>query len=133
MKLSVKKTAIGTTALTSIADIVFLLLIFLLLSSNFILSTGIMIDIPTSSNSYNEISKSIVLSINEKEEIFVNSSPVTEETLVTVLKAEIEKTSDTYIRIEADQTIALQKVINLVDAAKSAGSNRFFIAAQLQN
>jgi biopolymer transport protein ExbD len=132
MKLSVKKTAITTTALISIADIVFLLLIFLLISSNFVTSTGIKIDIPTSQNTHSEVQQNIILSINENLEIFVNSVLTSEEYLVIALRQEIESKPDAYIRIEADQNIALQKIIDLIDASKTAGSNRFFIAAQLK-
>jgi len=131
MKLAPKKTAITTTALVSIADIVFLLLIFLLISSNFMTTSGVKIDIPSSKNSHNEIQQSIILSIDDKEEIRVNGKITTEENLVIVLKAEIDEKPDAYVRIEADQNISLQKVINLIDASKTAGSNRFFIAAQL--
>ena len=132
MKLLVKKTAISTSALISIADIVFLLLIFLLISSNFITTTGVKIDIPSSQNTHSEMQQSIILSINETGEITVNGRRANEANLVSMLKAEIESKPEAYIRIEADQNIALQKVINLIDAAKSAGSNRFFIAAQLK-
>ena len=130
--LAVKKAAITTTALISIADIVFLLLIFLLISSNFITTTGVKIEIPTSQNTHSEMLQSIILSINENEEITVNGRRATETNLVSMLKTEIENKPEAYIRIEADQNIALQKVINLIDAAKAAGSNRFFIAAQLK-
>ncbi len=131
MKVSVKKKAITSVALISMTDVVFLLLIFLLITSNFISFTGIKIDVPTSQNAHVEITRNINLSINDKEEIFLNNVLVKKENLIIALKTEIEKNPEAPVMIQADQSIALQKVIELIDAAKSAGSAKFFIAAQL--
>ena len=131
MKVSVKKKAITSVALISMTDVVFLLLIFLLITSNFITYTGIKIDIPTSQNAHTELKRNITLSINDKEEIFINDILVSKDNLVKRLTEEVEKNPDISIMIQADQKIALKNVIELIDAAKSAGSNRFFIAAQI--
>jgi len=131
MKISVKKKAITTTALISMTDVVFLLLIFLLITSNFITYTGIPINIPVSENAHTDMQRNLTLAINDREEIFVNDMMVAPEMLVAVLAEEVEKNPDVVIMIQADQNIALRKVVELIDAAKSAGSNRFFIAAQL--
>ena len=131
MKVSVKQKAITTTALISMTDVVFLLLIFLLLTSNFITYTGIPINVPTSQNAHTEIQKNITIAINDKDEIFLNDVMVTRENLEPKLKGEVDKNPDVIIMIQADQNIALKKVIELIDTAKSAGSSRFFIAAHL--
>lgn len=131
MKVMVKKKAISSVALISMTDVVFLLLIFLLITSNFISFTGIKIDVPTSRNAHTEISKNINLAINEQEEIYLNNILIDKDNLIELLKKEIEKNPESPVMIQADQSIALQKVIELIDAAKSAGSSRFFIAAHL--
>ena len=129
MKLSVKNKAITSVALISMSDVVFLLLIFLLISSNFVTYTGLQIDIPTSQNAHTDIQRNLTLSINDREEIFINNVMVAKENLVAELKTEIDKNPDLVVLIQADQNIALRSVVELIDAAKSAGSNRFFLAA----
>jgi len=131
MKISVKHKAITTVALISMSDVVFLLLIFLLISSSFITYTGLQINIPTSLNAHADIQKNISLSINDREEIFINDKLVQRENLISELKTEIDKNPDIVILIQADQNIALKNVVELIDAAKSAGSTKFFLAAQL--
>ena len=131
MKISVKKKAITTTALISMTDVVFLLLIFLLITSNFITYTGIPINIPVSENAHSDIQRNLSLAINEREEIFINDVRVQRDELVARLRVEIEKTPDIVVMIQADQNIALKNVVELIDAARAAGSSRFFIAAQL--
>ena len=131
MKISVKNKAITSVALIFMSDVVFLLLIFLLISSNFITYTGLTIDVPTSQNAHSDIQRNLTLSINEREEIFINNNFVRRENLVAELKIEVDKNPDVVILIQADQNIALRHVVSLIDAAKSAGSTKFFIAAQL--
>jgi len=131
MRVSVKKKAITTTALISMTDVVFLLLIFLLITSNFVSYTGIDINVPVSENAHSDIQKNITLSINDKEQIFVNGTLVEKPHLIAVLKAEIDKDPNVTIMIQADQNIALKNIVELIDFAKSAGSSRFFIAARL--
>ncbi|MCL2062817.1 MAG: biopolymer transporter ExbD [Candidatus Cloacimonetes bacterium] len=131
MKVSTKHKAITSVALISMSDVVFLLLIFLLISSNFVTYTGLQIDIPTSQNAHTDIQRNLTLSINEREEIFINSIPVRRENLIAELRSEIEKNPEIVVLIQADQNIALKNVVEIIDAAKSAGSTRFFLAAQL--
>jgi len=131
MRVSVKKKAITTTALISMTDIVFLLLIFLLITSNFVSYTGIDINVPVSENAHSDIQKNITLSINDKEQIFVNGTQVEKPQLIAVLKAEIDKNPEVTVMIQADQNIALKNIVELIDFAKSAGSSKFFIAARL--
>jgi len=131
MRVSAKKKAITTTALISMTDVVFLLLIFLLITSNFVSYTGIDINVPVSDNAHSEIKKNITLSINDKEQIFVNSVLTEKSQLVGALKAELEKSPDALIMIQADQNIALKYIVELIDMAKSAGSSKFFVAARL--
>jgi biopolymer transport protein ExbD len=131
MRISVKKKAITTTALISMTDVVFLLLIFLLITSNFITYTGIPINIPVAEHAHADMQRNLSLAINEREEIFINDVKVHRDELVDRLRIEIEKTPDVVVMIQADQNIALKNVVELIDAAKEAGSSRFFIAAQL--
>ena len=131
MRVKVKHKSITSTALISMSDVVFLLLIFLLISSNFVTYTGLQIDIPTSQNAHTDIQRNLTLSINDKEEIFINNKPVQKVNLIDELKVEIDKNPDILVLIQADQNIALGLVVELIDAAKSAGSSKFFVAAQL--
>ena len=131
MKLKLKHKSITTTALISMSDVVFLLLIFLLITSNFVTYTGLQINVPTSQNTHTDIQKNLTLSINDKEEIFVNSNRVNKENLINELKYEIDKNPEIVVLIQADQNIALKSVVELIDAAKSAGSTRFYLAANV--
>jgi biopolymer transport protein ExbD len=134
MKITVKNKPITTVALISMSDVVFLLLIFLLITSSFISYTGIKVNIPSSENVHTEIQKNITISINENEELFLGEEKIENRNILEErLKIEIENDPEIIIMIQADKNIALKNVIELIDTAKAAGSNKFFIAAQLFN
>jgi biopolymer transport protein ExbD len=131
MRVSVKKKPLATTALISMTDVVFLLLIFLLITSNYVTYTGIKIDIPTSQNAHSDSTNNVVVVINEHNQMWVNDVEIAEASLLAILTEEVEKNPEIVVLIHADQNIPLQKVIDVIDTAKSAGTNRFFIAARL--
>lgn len=133
MKLRLKKKPITSVALISMTDVVFLLLIFLLITSSYITNTGIKINIPESTSSQKEYTKNIQLVLTNDDEIYINNQLSTWTTVVEDLKKLVVVNPDASIMISADQEIPLKKIIALIDITKLAGSKRFFIATQLQN
>jgi biopolymer transport protein ExbD len=63
--------------------------------------------------------------------MWVNDVEIAEANLLDVLTDYVERNPEIVVMIHADQNIALQRVIDVIDTAKSAGTNRFFIAARL--
>ena len=130
MKARVKSKAITSTALISMTDFVFLLLIFILISSSYVTIMGQNIDLPSSANIHSEIQRNLSLSMNSERDIFINNTRVTRNELVPRLREEIEKAPDIVVVIQADQNIEYRLVVDLIDAARAAGSNRFYLATQ---
>ncbi|MDD3051011.1 MAG: biopolymer transporter ExbD [Candidatus Cloacimonetes bacterium] len=131
MKLSLSKKRITTVALISFTDIIFLLLIFLLISSSFITHSGIKVNLPSSTSQQNEFNKNISLTLTDDEKIFVDDEEVTWETLVAVLNGRLIDDPEQVVVVRADQEIPLKKVVKLLDMAKLSGTNRFFIATEI--
>ncbi|MCB5250976.1 MAG: biopolymer transporter ExbD [Candidatus Cloacimonadales bacterium] len=132
MKLNLKKKAITSIALISMTDIVFLLLIFLLISSSFITNNGIKINLPDSKSTQKEFTDNIYLTLTKEDDIYINNKMSNWQDIVDDLKQFVESKPDIAIMIQADQDIPLKKIIALIDVTKLAGSKRFFIATKLQ-
>ncbi len=130
MAVKLKRKRITSTALISFTDVIFLLIIFLLISSNFITHAGVKVDLPGSSTHQNEYNKNVSLTITNDDEIYVNDHFVTWDNLVTVLKGELIDDPEQVIVIRADEDVSLKKVVKLIDYAKMSGSARFFIATE---
>ena len=131
MNLNVSKKRIGTVALISFTDIIFLLLIFILISSSFITHSGVKVNLPRSSSQQNEYNKNISLTLTENDEIFIDDEQVTWEDVTSTLRTKLIDNPEQVVVVRADQTIQLKKIVRLLDLAKLSGSERFFLATEI--
>jgi biopolymer transport protein ExbD len=131
MKIKHKKKRISSVALISFTDIIFLLLIFILISSSFITHSGIKINLPSSTVQQNDYTKNISLTLTKDEEIYLDDELVTWETLPKLLNERMLNDPEQVVVVRADQDIPLRKVVRLLDKARESGSNRFFIATEI--
>ncbi len=131
MKTNLKRKRISSLALISFTDVIFLLLIFLLISSSYITHSGIKVNLPGSSSQQNEYNKNISLTLTNEEEIFVNEEKTDWDGLPIVLQRLLIDDPEQVVVVRADEDVALKKVVRLLDAAKLSGTTRFFIATEI--
>jgi len=131
MELNLSKKRISSVALISFADVIFLLLIFLLISSSFITHSGIKVNLPSSTTQQNEYNRNISLTITEDDILYVDDLQVTWESLPTILNQMLIDDPEQVVVIRADQEIALKRIVKLLDIAKLSGTTRFFIATEI--
>lgn len=131
MEIGLSKKRVSSVTLISFADVIFLLLIFLLISSNFITHSGIKVNLPASSTLQNEYNRNISVTITREEDLYVNDIAVTWENLPTILNQMLIDDPEQVVVIRADQEIPLKQVVKLLDIAKLSGTNRFFIATEI--
>lgn len=101
--------------MASMSDLVFLLLIFFMLTSTLIAPNAIKLLLPES-QSKTMAKQTITVYINESFEYFLEDRPISEislvEELIKVLLAETEAT----VVLRADQTVPVQYIVSLIDA-----------------
>lgn len=132
MRIKLIKKRISTTALVSLTDVIFLLLIFLLISSNFITHSGIKVELPGSNSQQNEFNKNISLTLTKDDEIFINNDAVSWEELPAELNRLLVDDPEQVVVVRADEDVILKKIVRLLDIAKLSGTSRFFIATEIQ-
>ncbi|MDN5353360.1 MAG: biopolymer transport protein ExbD [Candidatus Cloacimonadota bacterium] len=132
MKSRLKKQRISSLGLISFTDVIFLLIIFLLISSNFVTHAGIKVDLPGAATHQNEFTKNISITYTKDDKIFVGEQQVDWNNLAEVLSARLIEDPQQVVVIRADQEIALKKIVKIIDLAKLSGTERFFIATQIQ-
>lgn len=119
-------------SVSSLTDVVFLLLIFFLLSSSFIVYPGIRVHLPNAEQTTPQSEKQIVLTITENGLYYINSQRVLLEELGEKLSEKLGSEKDKLIVINADKSISLQRAIEVMDVAKNIGASRFLIATVQQ-
>lgn len=102
-------------SMASMSDLVFLLLIFFMLTSTLIAPNAIKLLLPES-QSKTMAKQTITVYINESFEYFLEDRPVSEISLVEeLIKALLAETEATVV-LRADQTVPVQYIVSLIDA-----------------
>ena len=116
---------------TPLIDVIFLLLIFFMISTTFISAPGIHVNLPTANSKANpESGKPIEVTVTEKNEIYIDGRSIKKEAIQREL-SQIKKTSDKELLvIKADGQVRHQVVVDIMDAAKQAGIKKLSIATR---
>jgi len=129
MKLTTSSKKISTTVLISMTDVVFLLIIFLLLSSNFASQTGLPIKLPSSTSSQRQAHQVLHVIYENDQSIILLDKRYTLMNLEGALKEKFVS-KDQVVRLSAEKQTELQKVITLMDVIRNAGYERIFVATE---
>ncbi len=130
MKFKSENQLLTNFSVSSLTDIVMLLLIFFLLSSSFVVSPGIKVQLPRAETGETPNDKNVTISVTEKGKLYVNARQVTIETLGQKLSAALGGNSQMLVVINADKNVTLQNTVRVIDIAKTVGAQRFMIATQ---
>lgn len=127
MKIKVHREQLISFSTISLTDIIFLLLIFFLLSSTFVLQPGIKVQLPTTT--YTDISseKSIVISLAKDGTIYLNDELVNQIELGARLRQMVLNIGNPIIALRSDKASTIESLVEVMDIAKSAGGGRFII------
>ncbi len=114
--------------MTAMIDIIFLLLLFFVLSSTFIVQPGIKINLPRTVSTEQPTRKDLVVIIARDQRIFLNNTQITFESLWGRLIEELKFQRQGTLVIRADRDVPHGFVVRVMDVAKQAGANRIAIA-----
>ena len=124
------KISSGRLDVAPLIDVVFLLMIYFMLTSTFIMQPGIKIKLPTALSTESMEKKEIIVSLTADGSIFYKEKNVTPEELKTILEDESKRNSATMLIIKGDYSVAHGKVVEVMDMAKVAGISSLAIDTQ---
>jgi biopolymer transport protein ExbD len=102
-------------SMASMSDLVFLLLIFFMLTSTLVAPNAIKLLLPASNSRTIEQPPKVIVSINQNLEYFLQGIQVNEAGLETGLVDKLAGQESVSIRLEADKNIPVQYVVNVID------------------
>lgn len=125
MKLSQRRREDPEISLTPLIDVVFLLLIFFMVSTTFTRNTEITVDLPEATATPQDQERTTVdLIIDVEGRYFIGGQLLVNrqtETLRRALEEEITELESAMVLISADAQTPHQAVITAMDAARQAG------------
>jgi biopolymer transport protein ExbD len=115
---------------TSLIDVMFLLLIFFLVTSTFRQQPAIQLDLPASASAENVEQGPAVLTLAEDGSVYLDQQRIGEAELVAALRARQEETGDDRIILRADSASTLGRAVELMDRIKESGFTRISLTAR---
>jgi biopolymer transport protein ExbD len=116
--------------LTSLIDIVFLLLIYFLLTTNFMVEEGIKVKLPQAKASAPQTEEVITVYVDRQGRAFIGTREVSMAALFDGLKEMIGVKKDKLVVVRADRAVILNKAVKVMDVAKAAGAGRLCLATE---
>ena len=116
--------------LTSLIDIVFLLLVYFLLTTNFMVDEGIDVKLPRAEASSPQTQTEITVYLDAEGRAFLENQPVSLNDLFKRLQGLINGAGDRLVVIKADRAVVLDKAVQVMDVVKAAGAGRLCLATE---
>jgi biopolymer transport protein ExbD len=116
--------------LTSLIDIVFLLLVYFLLTTNFMVDEGIKIKLPQAKASAPQTEEVITVYVDEQGRAYLREREVPLNELFDRLREMIGTEKDKLVVIRADRSVILNHAVRVMDVAKAAGAGRLCLATE---
>jgi len=116
--------------LTSLIDIVFLLLIYFLLTTNFMVDEGIQVKLPQANATSPQTEEEITIYVDSTGKVFMDNRAVPLNELFMTVKGKLWEKAGIPVVIKADKSVMLNKAVRVMDVAKAAGADRLILATE---
>ncbi|MFN7260560.1 MAG: ExbD/TolR family protein [Cyclobacteriaceae bacterium] len=117
MNLQTRNKVDSAFNMASMTDLIFLLLIFFMLTSSFVTPSGLPVNLPTSKASTIEVQK-VSVTVTKDLQFFVNEKKVTRNSLETELKKELSGISGVVI-LHIDESVPTKELVFVAGIATS--------------
>ncbi len=130
MRFRRKKDEISDVDMSPLIDMVFILLIFFMVSSTFVKDMKLDLDRPGASSASRASSKVIRVYIDNQAEVYVDNQPIklwaVQGKLIDLLRTSTSKS----VLVISDETIPVEKLIELVDQCRLSGARDVAVATK---
>lgn len=116
--------------LTSMLDIVFIMLIFFIVTSSFVRESGVEVNRPQASNVVSQKDAGIFIAITSANDIYIDKRVVDVERVQATLEHLLLEQPEASLVIQADEHAYNGTVVKVMDAAKGAGVQSIALAAE---
>ena len=130
MKFEISNKPLAVFSYSSLTDIVLLLVIFFLLTSQFVIHTGVKVKLPGSQTNEQTEPTQLVVTITSENAVYVGSEQIGIDQLALKLNENLLLNDQNNLVIRADKTVQIDVVIKVIDAAKSVGIGKFTIETE---
>ncbi len=116
--------------ITSLIDVMFLLLIFFMVSTTFVSQPAISLQLPSAQHSEAVRQTPIVVHIDERGGVYLNDEPVELALLEQALISRLAVATEKAVVLKADSRVSHGVVVHVLDTIKGAGVQKLVVATE---
>jgi len=116
--------------ITPMLDVVFIMLIFFIVTATFVKESGIDVNRPDAATAVKKEKANILIAINDKNEVWIDRRQVDIRSVRPNIERLHAENPQGSVVIQADKKAFTETLIKVMDAARSAGVYNVAIAAQ---
>ena len=118
MPIHARNKISASFSMASMSDLVFLLLIFFMITSTLVAPNAIKLLLPSSS-SKTMAKQTVTVYINDQQNIYVEEQQVGEDILEPQIALKLEGQTEGTVVLRADKTVPVQYIVTVIDAVNA--------------
>lgn len=130
MELRAKRKRSLILNVTSLIDVMFILLLFFMVSTTFLDVPAIKLELPKAQNAEPVRQEPVVLYIDASGRLFLNDEPMDMALLGSALQNKFRDSADKAVILKADSRVSHGDVVGVMDVIKGAGAKRLVVSTQ---
>lgn len=119
-----------TLEITPLIDIVFILLIFFVVTTTFAHELGLPIERPEASTAVEQAPNVVRVAVSERGEITVDAQPTSPWRVEAEVRARLREHADAAVVVIADRGAVAQTIVAAMDACRRAGANNVALGVE---
>ena len=127
-----KKKSLGIN-ITSLIDVMFILLIFFMVSSSFIEQPGMKLELPTIKSQEVARIENLVMYVSKEGDILIGDKPVPMDSLNVEVERLVPEIKEKTLILKADKATEHGLIIQIMDVAKRSGLKKIVICTQIED
>ena len=134
MRFGVTRRADPMIDVTPMIDVVFQLVLFFMVSTTFVSSPGIQVDLPRSSaQTVLSEDRDVNVWMTADGGVYVDDAPVDMAALLQIFRSRAEVDPNTLVVMKADEGVSHGRVVTVMDMARGEGLTRLAIATEVSD
>ena len=122
MRFRPKKQEVENVDVSPLIDMVFILLIFFMVTTTFVKDMKLDINRPSASSASKADSKIVRVYIDNTGEVYIDNQPVQVWAIQSKLRSILRTTTEKSVLVVSDDTIPVERLIDVVDECRMSGA-----------
>ncbi|MTI59357.1 MAG: biopolymer transporter ExbD [Firmicutes bacterium] len=120
-----------TLDIAPLIDIVFMLLIFFMLTSNFITDTGIELNLPEAATGENQkTNEPVLIYVDQNQHLFLDQQVIQIEQLHNLLSKKLENSQLKKVVLKSDRSVPMGFIVQVMDIVRQANGEDLVISTK---